>query len=315
MSVASNLPLRQHRIQCCDGPLCARGGLAGDAWKTHKKHANSSFRNRTIIAKMRLASALLVLLMAHLAAAQQRCKLGDVQRPDGSYMLGHCDELLLFGEKIGDAGVEKLGAALATDKRLKLVDLWSNGVGPKGAEVLARALTTNNKLEKLYLNENDLGSAGAAALAKALAANRALAHLWLSRNKIGDAGAEAIAEALRKGQVRRLEALDLWGNQIGPRGGKAIADALQTNPALRTLEMRDNPMGDQTAVAFAEMMPKNRALSTLDLVGTGVSTSGIAALLGGLKVSTANPYLVLFSEHLPHMQQTSWEQQGKENAP
>ena len=79
--------------------------------------------------------------------------------------------------------------------------------------------------------------------------------------------------------------------------------------------MRDNGMGDDVAVAFADMMPHNRALATLDLVSTGVTTSGVAALLAGLKASIANPYLVLFCEHLPHMQQTSWEQQGKENAP
>ena len=62
-------------------------------------------------------------------------------------------------------------------------------------------------------------------------------------------------------------------------------------------------------------MPKNVALATLDLLSNGVTAAGRAALLAGLKVSTANPYLVLFEDGLPHQQATSWQEKGKENAP
>ena len=116
-------------------------------------------------------------------------------------------------------------------------------------------------------------------------------------------------------KARRLEALDLWGNGITSRGGLAIASALHTNFMLRTLELRDNAMGDETATAFAEMMPKNRALATLDLVSTGVTSTGLARLLAGLKASIAHPYLVIFCDGLPHLQATSWEQKGQPNAP
>ena len=74
-------------------------------------------------------------------------------------------------------------------------------------------------------------------------------------------------------------------------------------------------LGDETAKAFAEMMPRNVPLSTLDLVSTGTTPVGIRALLDGLKISTANPYLVLFADGLPHLQATSWEQKGRPNAP
>ena len=46
-----------------------------------------------------------------------------------------------------------------------------------------------------------------------------------------------------------------------------------------------------------------------------ITPDGAQALLGGLKRSSSNPYLVLFVEHVPHMQATSWEQQGRPNAP
>ena len=74
-------------------------------------------------------------------------------------------------------------------------------------------------------------------------------------------------------------------------------------------------LGDETAQAFADAMPHNVALSTLDLVSTGTTPAGISALREGLKVSTANPYLVLFADGLPHLQATSWELKGRPNAP
>ena len=265
---------------------------------------------------MSRATFALVLALLQPAYSQFRCHLGDVRKSDGTYSIGNCDELLLHGEKIGDEGTEALAAALPSAGRLRLLDLWSNGLGKKGAEALARALEKNSKLEKLYLNENAIGAEGALALAKALTKNRALATLWLSRNGLGDEGAEAIAStALRNTAARRLEALDLWGNGITWKGGTAIADALKSNHQLRTLELRDNDMGDQTAKAFADMMPKNHALATLDLVSTGTTSTGRDALLAGLKESTANPYLVIFAEGLPHFQATSWGEKGKPNAP
>ena len=74
-------------------------------------------------------------------------------------------------------------------------------------------------------------------------------------------------------------------------------------------------LGDGTAKAFAGMMPRNTALSTLDLTATGITAAGVTALKAGLKASTANPYLVLFADGLPHLQWTSWQEKGKENAP
>jgi hypothetical protein len=260
--------------------------------------------------------SLLYAVLLHSALAQQRCKLQDVRQVDGTYAFGHCDELLLFGEHIGDEGAASLANALGSGgaARLKLLDLWSNGIGPNGAAALAKALETNTALQKLYLNENPIGPQGASSLARVLINNRALQSLWISRCNVGDAGADAIAGALPR--ARRLEALDLWGNGITSIGGKAIAAALHNNHnPLRTLELRDNPMGDETARAFAEMMPKNIPLATLDLVSTGTTSAGIAALLAGLKLSTARPYLVVFADGLPHLQATSWEQQGKANAP
>ena len=52
-------------------------------------------------------TALQLMLLAP-AAAQVRCKLGQVQRADGTFVLGSCEELLLLGSKIGDKGAVQL---------------------------------------------------------------------------------------------------------------------------------------------------------------------------------------------------------------
>ena len=84
---------------------------------------------------------------------------------------------------------------------------------------------------------------------------------------------------------------------------------------LLTLEMRGNRAGDEGAKAFAAMMPNSQALSTLDLMDNGMTKAGTQALLDGLKVSRANPYLLLYASGLPHEQWTSWQAKGKADAP
>ena len=79
--------------------------------------------------------------------------------------------------------------------------------------------------------------------------------------------------------------------------------------------MRGNRAGDEGARAFAAMMPNSQALSTLDLMDNGMTKAGTQALLDGLKVSRANPYLLLYASGLPHEQWTSWQAKGKADAP
>lgn len=262
----------------------------------------------------------LLLVGASLTAAQVRCKLSDVRQQDGSVNLGRCDELSLFGEKVGDAGIAAVAKALSTNTNLKLLDLWSNDIGPAGAASIAEALSQNNAMQKLFLNENPLGPAGVKLIAGAMRTNRGLQMLWLSDCGLGDEGASILAAMLdcsnrKVACAARLETLDIWNNSITHVGASAIAKALQGNTMLRTLEMRNNKIGDLGAKEFTTMMPHNWQLQTLDLISNGMSDVGKDALVKGLASSTARPYLVLFADGLPHQQATSWEQQGKPNAP
>ena len=139
----------------------------------------------------RAVAALLALLAA--PASCRRCSLKEIQPVEGGeFNLGSCEELRLLNAKLGDAGAKRLAAALTTNRRVKFVDLWSNGIGPEGATALARALEGNKILEKLWLNENKVGAAGATALAAALGKKECgLQTLWLSDAEVGDVGATA----------------------------------------------------------------------------------------------------------------------------
>ena len=101
-------------------------------------------------------------------ASCRRCSLKEIQPVEGGeFNLGSCEELRLLNAARRRRR-EAARAALTTNRRVKFVDLWSNGIGPEGATALARALEGNKILEKLWLNENKVGAAGATALAAAL---------------------------------------------------------------------------------------------------------------------------------------------------
>ena len=101
-------------------------------------------------------SVLRLALLATVTAQMQRCRYESVARGDG-FNFGSCSEVTLFGQRIGDSGVERLVAALSGNTRLKFLDLWNNGIGPTGAAALGKMLETNSALEKLLLNENPVG--------------------------------------------------------------------------------------------------------------------------------------------------------------
>ena len=100
---------------------------------------------------------LLLGLLATANAQMQRCRYDSVARDDGSFNFGSCTEVTLFGQRIGDSGVQQLVSALTGNTRLKFLDLWDNGIGPAGAMALGKMLETNSALEKLLVNENPVG--------------------------------------------------------------------------------------------------------------------------------------------------------------
>jgi hypothetical protein len=254
------------------------------AGRDSEGHCDGNRAANAIVSRMRAIRLALAVGLLVGAASAKRCKLSDVQRGDGSYAVDGCEELLLFGESVGDEGAIRLAAALATNPQtLLLVDLWHNGIGPAGARALGAALSKNNKLQRLYLNENPLGAEGVRALAQGLgAAAQSPHHLWLSRT----------GESMPQADINRAQSY-FWPDHsalIHVKCGtdtKAHAGARPPAgifPPTRPPEPLPPPgAGDDGVLALAEALRKNRVLEALDLWECGITATGARALAKALR--------------------------------
>jgi hypothetical protein len=133
---------------------------------------------------------------------------------------------------------------------------------------------------RVDLCKQGLGTAGAARLMPVAASSPHARHVLLGTNAIGDEGASAVAGAL--GDGHGLHTLYLGCNHIGPSGAATLADALSADATVRALWLKRNPVGDDGVLALAAMLRRNTTLRTLDLVNTGLTTTGLRALLDAL---------------------------------
>lgn len=149
--------------------------------------------------------------------------LAKVCRDSGA--LPNLEELYLYDNRIGDAGVAALAAAVGSGSlpQLKTLDLGKNQIGDVGVASLATA-------------------ADGGALTN-------VTRLALAANRIGDRGLEAVANACARGALPKLRMLYLDDNAIGDAGLKGLADARAGGalPKLTWLSLGDNPLGDARA--------------------------------------------------------------------
>jgi len=133
---------------------------------------------------------------------------------------------------------EKLAAAIAKNKTLKLLSLWNNNVSDEGIKHLADALKKNNTLQELYLGRNNIGDEGAKYIADMLSVNNTLQSIGLSINDITEKGAQSIAACLSKGTS--LRTVDVRHNKIGDKGAQSIAEAFESNHNIEYIWLKDN---------------------------------------------------------------------------
>ncbi|XP_031427058.1 NLR family CARD domain-containing protein 3-like [Clupea harengus] len=168
--------------------------------------------------------------------------------------------LFLFGNRLGDSGVQMLFTGLAdlqtsTNRetgmslqpqatqgmmtlppiphqgppfvafRLSELDLGGNGITGDGLRVLATYMRYHSQLRYLALAQT--GGAEVTMwtmLFESLKVNTELAHIVLDECNLGDHGAKLFAETLRANVA--IKKVDLDGNGIRDSGGSAILDAL-----------------------------------------------------------------------------------------
>lgn len=188
--------------------------------------------------------------------------------------------LELESNKIGNAGVEALAAALSAGAPvaspascLTSLNLSKNYVGNRGVQALGRALEEGrcSRLRRLDVSGNWVAAPGAMALARVMTAQTtSLQCLNLAWNDLGDTGMVAFAEHVCKGgggereeePMATLERLELSNNSIGDAGMHALAAALRRAPALARLHAIDLTGNDFHALglmALEKVMKGGRA--------------------------------------------------------
>ena len=156
-------------------------------------------------------------LMPAKAVSRRRCREGGIQ------------QLSLFNNSIGDAGVAALASAISRHAVLTTLNLRANAIGPEGALALAAALEHNDALETLDVSENAIATRGALALAAALAEgkNARLRYLSAALNGVAVEGRIALANAVKQSatlqtvvHTHRHEALANWdSHELAGEGG------------------------------------------------------------------------------------------------
>jgi len=192
-------------------------------------------------------------------------------------------QLSFWKAKVGDDGLMVIAEFLATDTRLKTLELLNNSIGVRGCTHLGKVLTQNDTLVNLILDHNDIGDEGVAVLGDGLKWNSTVSYLSLQYCNIGAPGGEAIAKyIIRSSSVKELY---LKGNCIGPQGVIAIAQSIAKNMVLTKLDLSDNTFGiDIEALeTLRDGIESNESLTWIDLHLNSMVPAGATMLLEVLK--------------------------------
>lgn len=183
-----------------------------------------------------------------------------------------------------DAG-RSLGAALAVNHTLALLDLTSNGLNDAQIVELARGLAVNQGLRRLDLASNAIKDEGVQALASALLSNSHLQALMLDRNQFTSSGCEALARSLETNCT--LQTLTINTNpNIGGQGIQALFTSLCRNRALQLLNVSHTAMSGEQCPALATLLLSNSTLTSLDLSLNPLSDQGIEHISEALAANT-----------------------------
>ncbi|XP_072521419.1 uncharacterized protein [Salminus brasiliensis] len=166
--------------------------------------------------------------------------------------------LLLFGNQLGDTGVQTLLSGLAALQEktasprmlfylspisfnLLELDLGGNGMGSEGLRVLGTYMRYHSQLQYLGLAQTPCSDIEAwNVLFESLKVNTNITHIILDENHLGDQGVKLFAEALRVNEG--LRKVDLDSNDFGEAGGNAILEALLSRKegSLEHLSLEEN---------------------------------------------------------------------------
>jgi Ran GTPase-activating protein (RanGAP) involved in mRNA processing and transport len=222
--------------------------------------------------------------------------------------------LLLQRNKVGDAGAEALGQALAVNGTLTEVNLGYNEISDTGAASIAEALMSPKcRITVLNLGANSIGVVGSQALAAALggaAANLAAKEAEEEEQKArerqkgrkqkrlggghGHGGLVTRKTVKSQKEADETKVLEEQGRQDEAR--KRRAKLFQC--PLKRLFLGANTIGSDGCSAIAAALHFNSVLEQLNLYNNKIEAAGAAALGDGLLVNGTLSKLVLSNNNI-----------------
>ncbi|XP_026786796.3 uncharacterized protein LOC113536867 [Pangasianodon hypophthalmus] len=194
--------------------------------------------------------------------------------------------LLLFGNHLGDVGVQVLLSGVA-DLQVKTaasprmpvyprqfylsepsfalieLDLGGNGIGSEGLRVLGTFIRYHSQLQYLGLAQTCCSSMEAwYVFFESLKVNNKLTHIILDENNLGDQGVKLFAEALQINES--LRKIDLDRNNFGEVGGHALLEALSISQcSLEHLSLEQNYISTELMSKFQDVVKTSDVRTTL----------------------------------------------------
>ncbi|XP_077087145.1 uncharacterized protein LOC143738967 [Siphateles boraxobius] len=188
-------------------------------------------------------------------------------------------ELLLFGNQLGDLGVQTLLSGLAELQNKKAVlhgnsdqicfspvsivikelDIGGNCFGSDGLRVLATFMRYHSHLQYLGLAQTSCSEIEAWTLFfESLKVNTSLTHIILDESSLGDSGIKLFSEVLRSNET--LRKVDLDNNGFGEVGGHYLLEALRSGGkcSLEHLSLEGNYISTALMANIQQELKSNR---------------------------------------------------------
>lgn len=186
---------------------------------------------------------------------------------DADWELTALRELNLWGNYLGDNGIERLTHCIDSCTGLTDLNLGRNGMNSvNGIVTLTTFLTRCPELTRLDLSSNDLSSASMERLATGLPALVSLVDLNLRSNNIMMSGLNALGLVLSS--CTSLEFLNVAQNRMSPPNPAEtyiFTTALPLCPRLKKLDLSVNDLGVDFTRALVRVLRHCDALESLRL--------------------------------------------------
>ncbi|EQC33192.1 hypothetical protein SDRG_09176 [Saprolegnia diclina VS20] len=215
--------------------------------------------------------------------------------------------LNLRNNRLTDAGLPSIIAALTVKPRIAILDLSENKLDSECVDALATYLQLPVcALQELRMSHADVDDAEIGPVVHALYLNQSVHLLDLSHNLLGSherrrktprgttlVGGEAIGAMLEANTT--LRSLDLSWNTLRLSGAVAIGRGLGRNNALLELNLAYNAIGEMGAAAVGVALGSNVAskLERVDLSDNNVSAQAALVLSQTILVNARLRFLVL----------------------